>query len=49
MKLLKNIIRNILIEVRTKEKTKYGQGMEHTIYPSKNHPNILFKVGEREK
>ena len=48
MRLLKNIIKNILKEVRTKEKSKYGQGMEHIIYPSKNHPNRLFKIGERE-
>jgi hypothetical protein len=40
------LIREELKGISTTKKTKFGQGMEHIIYPSKNHPDRLFKIGE---
>lgn len=42
------LIREELNEVLTTKKEKFGSGMEHTIYPSKKHPDRLFKVGDRD-
>ena len=42
------LIREELKEISTAPKKRYGQGMEHTIYPSKSNPDRLFKVGEQE-
>ena len=42
------LIKEELKEINTTQKTKFGQGMEHSIYPSKFHPDRLFKVGEKE-
>lgn len=42
------LIREELKEINIVRKKKYKQGMEHIIYPSKNHPDRLFKVGEKE-
>lgn len=46
MKSVEQIIKKILSEVRTQQKSEFGRGMEHRIYPSKSNPNRLFKVGD---
>lgn len=45
---IKRLIKDELQEISTAPKKKYSQGMEHIIYPSKNHPDRLFKIGEKE-
>lgn len=46
MKSIEKIIKKILNEVRTQQKTEFNRGMEHRIYASKNNPDRLFKVGD---
>lgn len=43
---LREIINRKLNEIHHKE--KYGYGIEHTIYPLKNHPDKLIKVGDKD-
>jgi hypothetical protein len=45
---ISKLIKEELKEIRTTEKTKYGQGMEHSIYPSKKFPDRLLKIGEKD-
>jgi hypothetical protein len=42
------LIREELKEISTSQKKRYGQGSEHIIYPSKKHPDRLFKIGDKE-
>lgn len=41
-------VKKILDEIRVKEKTPYGWGTEHKIFPSQKHPDRLYKVGNKE-
>lgn len=45
---LRKLILEELKEVTTTKKTKVGQGLEHSIYPSKKFPDRLLKVGEKD-
>lgn len=38
----------ILNEVLTTKKEKFGGGTEHNVYQSKGNPNILYKVGKKK-
>ena len=42
---LTDILEEILLELRTRDKEILGQGMEHVVYPS-NDPTKVIKVGE---
>jgi hypothetical protein len=35
-------------ELGTKKKEVFNRGIEHTIFASKNNPNVLFKVGFKD-
>lgn len=45
---LKQLILEELKEVKSTQKTKVGQGIEHSIYPSRKHPDRLLKVGQKD-
>lgn len=42
---LTDILEEIILELRTRDKEILGQGMEHVVYPS-NDPTKVIKVGE---
>lgn len=35
-------------ELGTTEKKMYGGGIEHSIFPSRSNPNVVFKVGHKD-
>lgn len=41
-------IKKILNEIKVKEKTPFGWGTEHKIFPSQKFPDRLYKVGEKD-
>ena len=45
---ISKLVKEELKEIRKIEKKRYGQGIEHVIYPSKKHPDRLYKIGDEE-
>jgi hypothetical protein len=48
MKTLRDTIKNIIKEIRIKDKNQYASGREHVIFKHYNKPNRLIKVGDRD-
>ena len=48
MNSIKASIKKILNEIKVKEKTPFGWGTEHKIFPSQKFPDRLYKVGEKD-
>ena len=46
--LIKQLLKEGLNELGTKDKKAFGYGREHNIYSSIKNPNVLFKVGDQE-
>jgi len=45
---IKQILKETLDELSTKEKDPFGAGCYHRVYTSVKNPNMLYKVGDRD-
>jgi hypothetical protein len=45
---IKTRIKEFLTELKTIEKPQYGKGTQHRIYASLQHPDRLFKIGDKK-
>jgi hypothetical protein len=48
MKTIRDTIKNIIKEIRIKDKSEYGSGREHVIFKHHNRPDRLIKVGDSD-
>lgn len=46
---IKQQLREHLNEVKISLKPVFGQGAEHSVYASNHNPNVLYKIGPKEK
>ena len=49
IKEIKKILREYISELSTYNKPIYDKGTEHNIYANHNNPNVLYKVGNKDR